>query len=71
MCIRDRLPVVLTGSAQSGALGSAIFAIAAAGEERSGYADISLIIDRIGRQKDVVYQPIADNTERYGLLYAE
>lgn len=66
-----QLPVVLTGSAQSGALGSAIFAIAAAGEERSGYADISLIIDRIGRQKDVVYQPIADNAERYGLLYAE
>lgn len=60
----------ITGSDQSGALGSAIYGIAAAGTEKSGYATVEDIIARIGKQKDTKYVPNEANEEVYDKLYS-
>ncbi len=55
------------GSAQSPALGSAMHAAVAAGV----YPNIKAAAEKMGRQKDRVVQPVAENKAVYDKLYAE
>ena len=61
----------ISGSPQSGALGSAIFGIAAADPKRTGYDNVHQIAHKLGKLKDVVYQPILKNSTIYDSLFAE
>lgn len=67
VCNRD---IYVAGSAQSGALGSAFYGIAAAGEEKSGYRDMNEIV-RLGRLQQVCYHPDPENVRVYEILYKE
>lgn len=61
----------ISGSGQSGALGSAIFAAAAAGSENGGFHTVEESAKRLGKLKDTVYQPVAENAAVYEKLYCE
>jgi L-ribulokinase len=65
------MPIHISGSSQSGALGSAIYGVAAAGKEKSGYDDLTEIVRKIGKVQKQVYDPISKNAETYQLLYHE
>ncbi len=65
------LPVKIAGTTQCGALGSAIYAAVAAGEENGGYADIFTAAGAMGKLKDTVYTPVKENAEIYNILYEE
>lgn len=64
-------PIHISGSPQSGALGSAIFGIAAADPKRTGYDNVHQIAHKLGKLKNVVYQPILKNSTIYDSLFAE
>ena len=66
-----RMPIKIAGSAQSGALGSAIFGAVAAGAANGGYDDIFRAAEVMGKVKDVVYTPNEENAAVYDKLYAE
>ncbi|MDR1509075.1 MAG: ribulokinase [Synergistaceae bacterium] len=66
-----RMPVKIAGSKHGPALGSAIFASVAAGSKNGGYDDILTAARAMGKLKDVVYEPIAENADMYDKLYAE
>ena len=51
------------------ALGSAIYASVAAGEEAGGYASIWEAVSKMSRLKDLVYHPNQEHAERYNTLY--
>ncbi|WHH56818.1 ribulokinase [Petroclostridium sp. X23] len=68
ICNRD---IKISGSSQSGALGSAIYGAIAAGSEKSGFKDLGDAIRRMGKIKDTVYKPIAENVEIYNMLFKE
>lgn len=55
------------GSAQGPALGSAMHAAVAAGV----YPDIQAAADKMGKQKDLIVQPITENQAVYDQLYAD
>ena len=61
----------LSASAQTPALGSAMFGAVAAGKERGGYDSIVDAAKEMARLKDVVYRPIPRNVEVYNKLYGE
>jgi len=63
--------IKLSGSAQSGALGSAIYGAAAAGEDLSGYRNINEAARRLGKVKDLVYKPVPCNVIVYDRLFQE
>lgn len=65
------LPIKIAGTTQCGALGSAIYAAVAAGEENGGYADIFTAAGAMGKLKDTVYTPIEENVKIYDTLYEE
>lgn len=65
------IDIKISGSAQAPALGSAIFAAAAAGSKNGGYDDITEASLTMGKLKDTVYHPIAQNNEVYNELYKE
>ena len=65
------MPIKIAGSAQSGALGSAIFGAVAAGKENGGYDDIYEAAEVMGKVKDTVYTPDPANAAIYDKLYAE
>lgn len=65
------LPITIAGSDQSGALGAAIFAAAAAGTDCGGYGDVFTAIEAMGHVSDVTYMPIKENVEVYEKLYRE
>jgi L-ribulokinase len=61
----------VAASAQTPALGSAMFAAVAAGEKAGGYASIEDAARRMARLRDDAYQPIEANHCTYDKLYAE
>ncbi|MCI6859537.1 MAG: ribulokinase [Eubacterium sp.] len=63
--------VRICGTEQSGALGSAILGIIAAGEEVSGYQSAQDVIAAFGRLQDVKYVPDAKRVAAYEKLYQE
>lgn len=66
-----KMPIKIAGSDQGGALGSAIFGAVAAGSEKGGYDDAFYAASVMGKVKDVVYEPIKENSDIYDKLYAE
>ncbi len=58
-------------SAQTPALGSAMFAAVAAGEAAGGYPDIAAAAGRMAHLRDEVFEPIDANVAVYDRLYAE
>ena len=65
------IPVYIAGTAQCGALGSAIMASVAAGSERGGYADVYQATARMGKVREEYYSPIPENAAIYQKLYEE
>ena len=65
------MPIKIAGSGQGPALGSAIFAAVAAGKAAGGYNDVFEAARTMGKIKNLVYRPNAENTEAYNKLYAE
>lgn len=59
--------IKIAASAQSGAYGSALYAMAAAGL----VSDISEAAKKYGKVRDTVYVPVKENTEIYASLYSE
>ena len=65
------MPIRVSGSPQGPALGSAIFGAVAAGKARGGFDTIGEASAVMGKLKDKVFTPIAENVEAYNKLYAE
>ena len=65
------IPVKIAGSMQGPALGSAIFGAVAAGAEKGGGDNVFDAARAMGQVKNVVYNPIKENTEIYDKLFAE
>lgn len=66
-----KMPVKIAGSMQGPALGSAIFGAVAAGEEKGGYDSVFDAARAMGSIKNVVYNPIKENSDIYDKLFAE
>ncbi|MDD6062174.1 MAG: ribulokinase [Oscillospiraceae bacterium] len=66
-----KMPIKIAGSAQGGALGSAIFGAVAAGAENGGYDDVYQAAETMGKVKDTVYYPNPENSAVYDKLFAE
>ena len=64
-------PIKIAGSLQGPALGSAIFGAVAAGSARGGYDNPFDAAKAMGQLKDIIYQPIAENSAIYDKLYEE
>ena len=65
------MPIKIADSAQGPALGAAMFGAVAAGATAGGYDDIFQAARAIGKVKDTVYTPIAENAVVYDKLFAE
>ncbi len=65
------MEIKIAGSAQGPALGSAIFGAVAAGKAAGGYNDVFTAARDMGKVKDTVYRPIAENAKMYDKLFAE
>jgi L-ribulokinase len=61
----------IAASAQTPALGSAMFAAVAAGTQAGGYSSIEEAAARMAHLRDEAYEPIEANREAYDLLYDE
>jgi L-ribulokinase len=66
-----QMEIRISASAQTPALGSAMFGAACAGAEKGGYDSIVDAAKVMGRVKDIVYRPIPENVKIYDQLYAE
>lgn len=64
-------PVRVCASGQAGALGSAIYASAAAGSKAGGYDSVSEAARAMGRLKDKVYTPDPQRAAVYDALYRQ
>lgn len=60
----------ISGSTQSGALGSAILGAVAAGKN-SGFDNVGDAVRKLGKLDDIVYKPISENAAVYQALYEE
>jgi L-ribulokinase len=65
------LPISVAGSAQTPALGAAMFGAVAAGEDRGGYGSIVDAAARMAHLADETYRPTAANRPVYEILYRE
>ncbi|WHY71816.1 ribulokinase [Fictibacillus enclensis] len=65
------MEIRISDSAQTPALGSAMFGAVAAGKENGGYEDIQEAAKHMARIKDQVYQPREENVAVYSALYDE
>lgn len=65
------LPIRVSASKQTPALGSAMFGAVAAGASAGGYDSIYEAAKSMAALKDVVYRPIPENQAVYEKLYAE
>lgn len=61
----------ISASDQSGALGSAIFGVAAADPAVTGYRDVNEAAGALGKIRDTVYRPIPENSRIYNELFGE
>ena len=61
----------VAGTAQAGAVGSAMFAAVAAGKEAGGYDTILEAAQHMARLKDVVYRPNPKHKSAYEQLFSE
>jgi L-ribulokinase len=61
----------IAASAQTPALGSAMFAAVAAGPQSGGYASIEAAAARMAHLRDDAFVPIQANREAYDILYGE
>jgi L-ribulokinase len=66
-----RMPVHVVGSQQGPALGSAMYAAVAAGEEKGGYADIASAVRALAPKQTVLYTPVEENAAVYDVLFEE
>jgi L-ribulokinase len=66
-----QMPVKIAGSAQAGARGAAIYGAVAAGAAQGGFDDASEAARALGRVKDRVFAPEAENAAAYEALYQE
>ncbi len=66
-----KMPIKIAGSEQGGALGSSIFGAVAAGASKGGYDDVFAAAKAMGKVKDTVYYPNAENAAVYDKLFAE
>lgn len=66
-----KMPVKIAGSMQGPALGSAIFGAVAAGAENGGWDNVFDAARAMGQVKNVVYEPIKENSDIYDKLFAE
>jgi L-ribulokinase len=65
------LPIKLSASKQTPALGSAMFGAVAAGKPAGGYDSIYDAAQKMARLKDEMYMPVPENKKAYDSLYAE
>jgi L-ribulokinase len=65
------LPVAVAASAQTPAVGAAMFAAVAAGPEAGGYASIAAAARRMAHLRDERYEPDPANRAAYEILYRE
>jgi L-ribulokinase len=63
--------IQIAASAQTPALGSAMFGAVAAGAEAGGFATVEDAARRMAHLRDDVYRPIEANRRVYNKLYAE
>ena len=61
----------ISASAQTPALGSAMFGAVVAGQEKGGYDTIVEAAKYMGQVKEGYYKPNIDNVKTYDLLYEE
>ena len=66
-----RREIRVAKSAQSSALGAAIFGAVAAGKNRGGYETVNQAAKEMGGTLDIVYRPQPRNSAIYDTLYAE
>ena len=62
-------PVKISASDQTAALGSAMYAAAAAGKDKGGYENIALAAQKLAKLKDTVYLPDTENAAVYDRLF--
>ena len=62
-------PVKISASDQTAALGSAMYAAAAAGKEEGGYESVAEAAQALARLKDEVFLPEPENASAYDSLY--
>jgi len=65
------MDILIAGTAQGPALGSAIFGAVAAGKAAGGYDDVFAGARDMGQVKNEVYHPVAENVKTYDRLFAE
>ena len=63
-------PVRISASDQTAALGSAMYAAAAAGEEAGGYASVADASRALAKLKEEIYEPDKERAQIYDRLYA-
>ncbi|MEC0368668.1 ribulokinase [Paenibacillus chibensis] len=63
--------IFVADSKQTPALGAAIFAAVAAGEEAGGYDTVIAAAEKMARVKEETFKPIPENVEIYERLYQE
>ncbi len=61
----------ISGSSQSGALGSAILGAVAAGKEKSGFESVGEAVLKLGKLDETVYTPKKESAAVYETLYRE
>jgi L-ribulokinase len=65
------LPIRVSASQQTPALGSAMFGAVAAGQAAGGFESIYAAAQRMARLKDEAYTPIPEHRQIYDRLFAE
>jgi L-ribulokinase len=65
------MEIRISASPQTPALGSAMFAALAAGEEKGGYATIVEAAKHMSKVREEYYKPIPENVATYNKLFAE
>lgn len=63
--------IKIAASKQTPALGAAMFAAVAAGNEKGGYENITAAAKQMGRVKEETFKPIPENVAIYEKLYQE